>query len=186
MIATEIHELVLRCQRYDEKAQFALYDLYKTKLHAICRRYSRSQEDAEDIFQEAFVQIFKNLHTIQNTATLQAWMRQICVRTAINYYHKYLKNYEFVGEEPLAFESNSDHQLIFSELSKQELMQLINQLPDGYRVIFNMYAIDGFSHAEIAEQLGVTESTSKSQYSRSKDWLRKRLEKRNFYVIDNQ
>jgi RNA polymerase sigma-70 factor (ECF subfamily) len=175
MSQTNIHELVARCQQNDEQAQFALYNMDKAKYKGLCRRYARSDEDAEDIFQEAFVQIFRSLPSLQNVNTLGAWMRQIFVRTAINYYNKHLKNYEYVGDAPLMFESNSDHNLILSELSKEELLKVINKLPDGYRVIFNMYAIDGFAHAEIAQQLGISESTSKSQYSRAKDWLRKRL-----------
>ncbi len=175
MSQTNIHELVALCQKNDEKAQFALYNMHKAKFKAVCRRYARSDEDAEDIFQEAFVQVFRSLPSLLNVNTLNAWMRQIMVRTAINYYNKHLKNYEYVGDELLIFESNKDHQLILSELSKEELLKMINRLPDGYRVIFNMYAIDGFTHAEIAQQLGISESTSKSQYSRAKEWLRKRL-----------
>lgn len=175
MSQTNIHELIARCIKNDEQAQFALYNMHKAKLKGLCRRYARSDEDAEDIFQEAFVQVFRSLPTLQNPNTLSAWMRQIFVRTAINYYNKHLKNYEYVSEEPLRYESNSEHHLILSELSREELVKVINKLPDGYRVIFNMYAIDGFAHAEIAAQLGITESTSKSQYSRAKEWLRKKL-----------
>lgn len=175
MSQLNIHELVSRCQQNDERAQFTLYNMNKAKLKGLCRRYARSDEDAEDIFQEAFVQVFRSLPSLQNPETLGAWMRQIFVRTAINYYNKHLKNYEYVSDAPLMFESTSDHHLILSELSKEELVKVINKLPDGYRVIFNMYAIDGFAHAEIAAQLGISESTSKSQYSRAKDWLRKKL-----------
>jgi RNA polymerase sigma factor (sigma-70 family) len=167
MIQANIHELVVLCQQHDERAQFALYDQYKGKMKGLCRRYARSDEDAEDIMQEG--------PNIQDVRTIHGFMRQIFVRTAINYYNKYLKNYEFVGETPLLFQANEDHKLILSELSKTELLELINSLPDGYRVVFNMYAIDGYAHAEIAEQLGITESTSKSQYSRAKDWLRKKI-----------
>ncbi len=177
MSQSNIHELVARCQQNDERAQFALYNMNKAKLKGLCRRYARSDEDAEDIFQEAFVQVFRSLPSLQNVNTLNAWMRQIFVRTAINYYKKHLKNYEYVGEAPLMFEATSDHVLILSELSREELLQVIKKLPDGYRVVFNMYALDGFSHAEIAEHLGITESTSKSQYSRAKEWLRNKLSK---------
>lgn len=175
MSQTNIHELIARCINNDEQAQFTLYNLHKAKHKGLCRRYARSDEDAEDIFQEAFVQVFRSLPSLQNPNTLNAWMRQIFVRTAINYYNKHLKNYDYTNEEPLKYESNSEHQLILSELSREELVNVINKLPDGYRVIFNMYAIDGFAHAEIAAHLGITESTSKSQYSRAKEWLRKRL-----------
>ncbi len=169
------HELIARCQEKDERAQFALYEMYKGRMKGLCRRYSRSDEDAEDILQEGFVQVFRSLPTLLNVNTLNAWMRQIFVRTAINYYNKHLKNYDYVGETPLLFETTNDHQLIMSELSKEELLNIIKKLPDGFRTVFNMYAIDGFSHAEIAAYLGVTESTSKSQYSRAKVWLQKRL-----------
>jgi RNA polymerase sigma factor (sigma-70 family) len=175
MLQSNIHELIERCQKQDERAQFALYEMYKGRMKGLCRRYARSDEDAEDILQEGFVQVFRSLPSLLNINTLGAWMRQIFVRTAINYYNKHLKNYDYVGDAPLMFETTNDHQLILSELSKEELLQVIKKLPDGFRVVFNMYAIDGFSHAEIASHLGITESTSKSQYSRAKEWLRKRL-----------
>jgi RNA polymerase sigma factor (sigma-70 family) len=175
MLQSNIHELIERCQQQDERAQFALYEMYKGRMKGLCRRYARSDEDAEDILQEGFVQVFRSLPNLLNINTLGAWMRQIFVRTAINYYNKHLKNYDYVGDAPLMFETTNDHQLILSELSKEELLQVIKKLPDGFRVVFNMYAIDGFSHAEIATHLGITESTSKSQYSRAKEWLRKRL-----------
>jgi RNA polymerase sigma factor (sigma-70 family) len=176
MPQSTIQELIVRCQQHEERAQFALYEMYKGRMKGLCRRYARSDEDAEDILQEGFVQVFRSLPNLLNVNVLNAWMRQIFVRTAINYYNKHLKNYNYVGDAPLDFEITNDHQLILSELSKEELLGVIKKLPDGFRVVFNMYAIDGFSHAEIAAHLGVTESTSKSQYSRAREWLRKKLD----------
>jgi RNA polymerase sigma-70 factor (ECF subfamily) len=167
--------LLEACLRNDSKAQFDLYEKYKARMKGLCRRYARAEEDAEDIFQDAFVRIFQHIHTVQSANTLLYWMKKICVNTAINHYHKHLKEQLHVSEEVLAYQSSNDNELILSKLSTNELLSIINELPDGFRVVFNMYAIDGFQHNEIAEHLGISESTSKSQYSRAREWLRKRL-----------
>jgi RNA polymerase sigma factor (sigma-70 family) len=168
-------ELLRLCRQNDQRAQFALYEKYASYMKGVARRYAKSDEDAEDIFQDAFVRIFQNLHTVQSLDTFIFWMKKIVVNTAINHYHKYLKLQLNVTDDALIFHGNEDNKLIMSDLSNQELLQIVNQMPDGFRVVFNMYAIDGYQHNEIGAHLGISENTSKSQYSRARDWLRKRL-----------
>ena len=175
MIFPSDQELLERCLKNESKAQFFLYEKHSARMKGLCRRYTHSDEDAEDVFQDAFVRIFQNIHTVQSGDTLIYWMKKICVNTAINHYHKNLKQQNNVSDEVLAYEGNNDNNLIMSGLSIEELLKIVKQLPDGFRMVFNMYAIDGYQHSEIAAQLGISENTSKSQYSRSKEWLRKRL-----------
>ena len=167
-------ELVKACQNNDRKAQTAFYNLYKGKLMGVCRRYTRTPDEAEDIYQEAFVKIFNNIHALEKAGAVGAWVRKTVIHTAINYYHANLKFQNNTDYDNILL-SNNDYPNVLAGLSNEELLTLINQLPDGYRMVFNLYVIDGYSHAEIAELLGVSENTSKSQLSRAKELLRKQL-----------
>ncbi len=167
-------ELVRACQNNDRKAQTAFYNLYKGKLMGVCRRYTRTPDEAEDIYQEAFVKIFNNIHALEKVGAAGAWVRKTVIHTAINYYHANLKFQHNTDYDNILL-SNDDYPNVLAGLSNEELLTLINQLPDGYRMVFNLYVIDGYSHAEIGELLGVSENTSKSQLSRAKELLRKQL-----------
>ena len=167
-------ELVKACQNNDRKAQTAFYNLYKGKLMGVCRRYTRTPDEAEDIYQEAFVKIFNNIHSLEKVGSVGAWVRKTVIHTAINYYHANLKFQNNTDYDNILL-SNDDYPNVLAGLSNEELLTLINQLPDGYRMVFNLYVIDGYSHAEIGELLRVSESTSKSQLSRAKELLRKQL-----------
>jgi RNA polymerase sigma factor (sigma-70 family) len=167
-------ELVKACQKNDRKAQTAFYNMYKSKLMGVCRRYTRTPDEAEDIYQEAFVKIFNNIHTLENPKAVAAWVRKTVIHTAINYYHANLKFQQNTDYDNIVL-SNDDYPNLLANLSSEDLLKLINQLPDGYRMVFNLYIIDGYNHAEIGELLGVSENTSKSQLSRAKELLRKQL-----------
>ena len=169
-------ELIKGCKANKSKYQKALYDTYVGKVMGVCRRYTNSYEDAEDVLQEAFVKIFKYIGNVKEEKALPSWIKRTTVNTAITIYQRNKKhqdqiNYEHVGE------LNVETEHIISQLSNQELVALINQLPDGYRVVFNLYVIEGFNHREIAEMLEVSEGTSKSQLSRAKALLKNFLKK---------
>ncbi|MCU0467628.1 MAG: RNA polymerase sigma factor [Arcicella sp.] len=169
-------ELVLACQRNDPKAQTIFYDLYKGRLLGVCRRYARTGAEAEDIFQEAFIKIFKNLHTLEKIESVNYWVKSSVIRTAIDHYRHTVHEREQVGyDSVLEFSDNEEN--IFSSLSREQVLEIINQLPDGYRMVINLYLIDGYTHANIAEMLNITEGTSKSQLSRGRDLLKKELMK---------
>jgi RNA polymerase sigma factor (sigma-70 family) len=168
-------ELLERCCDNDSKGQFLLYEKYASRMKGVCRRYAKNEADVEDIFQDAFVRVFQNIETVKNVDTMVFWMKKIFINTAINHYHKNLKQQLNVSDDLLAYHSTNDNDFIMSALSAEDLLKIVKELPDGFRVVFNMYAIDGYAHSEIAAHLGITESTSKSQYSRAKEWLRKRL-----------
>ncbi len=169
-------ELILACQRNDRKAQTAFYNMYKGKMMGICRRYARTKVEAEDIFQEAFIKIFNNVATLEKPEAVGAWVRKTVIHTAINYYYANVKFQNQIDYETVT-ESNQSYENILASLSTEELLKLIHQLPDGYRMVFNLYVIDGYNHLEIGEILGISENTSKSQLSRAKELLRKQLKK---------
>lgn len=138
---------------------------------AMCMRYAHTSFEAEDIFQEAFVKIFKNIGTFKNTGSLEGWMKHIVVNTAINHYHsnkKYNNNSDIADH----YDITSQEQDVLADITVDELMTLISRLSEGYRLVFNMYVVEGYSHAEIAKILQINEGTSKSQLSKAKNILR--------------
>ncbi len=171
------HTLVIECIKGNPKAQKALFDRFAPKMYSVCLRYMKKAEPAEDVLQDALVKVFSKLSDFKNEGVLEGWVRRIVVNTCLD---QIRKNTKFLGdiqaeEVEYKLEQNS---FIAEKLMADDLMRLVQQMPDGYRVVFNMFAIEGYSHQEIAEQLGVTESTSKSQYLRARAYLRDRIEKR--------
>jgi RNA polymerase sigma factor (sigma-70 family) len=167
-------ELVLGCQRNDPRAQAAFYNLYKGRLLGICRRYARTVMEAEDIFQEAFIKVFNKIQDLQKPESAEYWVKSLVIRTAIDHYRQNTNERQFVDYHVLEDTSNADISAI-SALSREEIVAVINELSDGYRMVVNMYLIDGYEHNEIAKILGISEGTSKSQLSRAKVHLRKKL-----------
>lgn len=176
----EHYDLFEQCKKGDQKAQRILYDLFKAKLMGLCRRYARSKEEAEDVLQETFIKIYFKLHQLESTDKLESWMKSIAVRTAINHYHK-KKNreemFQAVDEELLL---NIGLETTVDTLSDEYLLKIVNSLPDGCRMVFNLFIIEGYSHAEIAAMLEISESTSRSQLYHAKFLLKRIL--RNYQI----
>lgn len=170
--------LVKKCQKNDRKAQQELYSLFKGRMMGICLRYARRQEDAEDIFQEAFIKVFKNISNLRESEKLEGWVRRIIINTAINHYHKSFSSQimKDVDEEEEG-SSNQDYEGIIDKLNNFQLLAFINELPDGYRLVFNLYVVDGYTHPEIAEMLHISVGTSKSQLFAAKKILKSKLSK---------
>ncbi len=167
-------ELIQGCQRNDSKAQTAFYQKYKSRLMGICRRYAKNTAEAEDILQESFIKIFRNVAEIRNPEAINGWLKKIVTNTALNYYRSKL-SYQQITEYEEVSQSNDDYLQLLSHLSNDEIVRLINQLPDGYRMVFNLYIIDGYDHAEIAQMLGISENTSRSQLYKARETLKKKL-----------
>ncbi len=163
-------QLIENCIRGERKSQKALYDLYSSKMYSICLRYSKNQMDAEDILQEGFVKLFNNLHRFRGEGSFDGWVRRIFVNTAIEHIRRKSLNTS-VGEG-LENSIADRHQSALDNLYEKDIIKSSMTLSEGYRTVFNLYAVEGFSHKEIASQLGITESTSKSQFSRAKALLR--------------
>ncbi|MFN0015579.1 MAG: RNA polymerase sigma factor [Saprospiraceae bacterium] len=167
-------ELIRGCLRGSAQSQRQLYDQFAGKMYAVCLRYARSSSDATDILQEGFVKVFTKLDQFQFQGSFEGWVRRIMINTALRSYQRQRFDYETYGYEHLP-ESPVEPDALAS-LSEAELLRLISRLPDGYRVVFNMVAIEGYSHAEVADMLGIQESTSRSQLTKARRWLCEQLE----------
>ena len=171
----DLDKVVKKAVNGDSPSQKYLYEKYKVLLYTLCLRYARDRSEANDILQEGFITIFKDLRQFQGNGNLGGWMRKVMVNTALQYLRKWKK--EWFNEVSEHYENNySVGEIAHSRLNMQELTCLIQQLPSGYRVVFNMFVIEGYSHKEIAEMLQINESTSKTQLFKAKAALRKKLE----------
>jgi RNA polymerase sigma factor (sigma-70 family) len=172
-----IAPLIEECRRGSSKAQFRLYNQYSKAMFNVAFRIMNNREDAEDILQETFVECFRNLDTYRFESTFGAWLKRILINRCINHLRK--KKSDIVLCENLperAIEEETEP--VFNSVS---IAHGIDQLPDGYRVIFSLYLLEGYDHGEIAQILGISESTSKSQYSRAKEKLKSILSKELVY-----
>jgi RNA polymerase sigma factor (sigma-70 family) len=165
--------VVEACIREERVAQRQLYEQFAGKLYAVSLRYMKSRDEAQDVLQDAFIKIFKNLHSFRFDCPLEAWLKRIVINTA-------LKAIQKRGQMPtIDIVDKSPRNLGLENLKMETLLGLINELPEGCRSVFNLYAIEGFKHQEIAEMLNITEGTSKSQFSRARMLLMEKIEKEN-------
>lgn len=172
----DYHKLVRDTIRCKPQAQRQLYEQFAQQMLGVCFRYTKSIADAEDILQEGFVKVFKHLHQYNFEGELGAWIRKIMVNTALNYLKKN-KRYQY----DLSFDDLVLHPVSTDDpgikLETKELAELIRQLPTGFQTIFNLHAVEGYSHVEIAVMLGITDGTSRSQYARARalliEWIKK-------------
>lgn len=172
-MALNDEEIIRGCLEGKSLAQKALYEKYRGRMMSVCKRYIPDQSLAEDVFSEAFVKVFNSLQVFKG-GSLEGWMRKIFVNHAINYYHRqWKKNLHSDLEEASYAEAGWPDAL--DTMSNQELLETINQLPEGCRIIFNLYVIEGYDHNEISQMLGISEGTSKSQLHRAKALLRVKL-----------
>ena len=166
-------EIVEGCLRNDLKMQQVLYDRFSGRMYVVCLRYASGQLEAEDILQEAFVKVYRKIETYREEATLAHWIKRIVINTALNHQRSKLYMYPMVDVDNM--HDLADQENTLSGYGYQELLEFIQELPSGCRVIFNLFAIEGYGHKEIAEMLGVSEGTSKSQYARAKKLLQQQL-----------
>jgi RNA polymerase sigma factor (sigma-70 family) len=165
-------ELVEGCIREDRKCQRFLWDKYSKKIMALCLRYCQNQEEAEDAMMEAFVKIFDKMGDFRFQSSLETWMRRVAVNISINKIRARKNIWTDISESEYEIGYN-DH--AFEQLNVNQLLKLIEQLPVGYRMVFNLYAVEGFSHKEIAETLNIDEGTSRSQLAKSRKALQAML-----------
>ena len=162
--------LLKGCLKNDPSAQRELYNKYSAKMLAVCYRYAHNREDAEDMLQEGFIKVFLQIHTFENRGAFEGWIRRIIVHTCINILKKNKKFNESVD----LIHATSLHvkeETVSSIVQAKQVVECIRLLPLGYRTVLNLYAVEGFSHREIAQMLEVEESTSRSQYTRAKTML---------------
>ncbi len=171
-------QLIKDCLRGNTKAQKQLYDAFAESMLGVCYRYTKSLADAEDVLQEGFVKVFRSLPAYRFEGELGGWIRTIMVNTGLNWLKK-KKEYQYdmsFLSEPLHPVSDDNPEI---KLRTKELAELIRQLPSGYQTMFNLHAIEGYSHVEIGKMLGISESTSRSQYMRARNLLISWIEKYN-------
>ncbi len=168
-------KLIKACIHHDRKAQRELYERYAPALLGVSMRYTKNSQQAEDVLQDAFIKIFASLKQFEGKSSLKTWMERIVINTALSAYQKDRKH---AFHEDV---STLDHALTDEEVSfevsftEEELLNVIRALPEGYQAVFNLYAIEGYKHREIAELLGIDTNTSKSQYSRARKLIQEKL-----------
>lgn len=169
-------DIIKGCIKGDKASQYALYEMFKRDVMGICMRYSRDRSEAEDMMQEGFIKVYSDLYQYRPIGPLGGWIRRVVVNSCLRFIRKRkrLVFNEFSGMKTELIPTNEN---VVSDLGAQDLMKLVQKLPDGYRLVFNLYVVEGFSHQEIADQLGISVNTSKSQLSRAKANLRKTIEK---------
>ena len=165
---------IIKLLRNDKKAQEAFYQQLAPKMYGVCLRFALDKDDAADILQDGFIRVFVHLKDFRGEGSLEGWVRRTIVNTAINYYNKRIKQGVKTDLDQVK-ETNQTRSLVVENMSTRELLNMVNELPDGYRTVFNLNIIEGYTHKEIGEMLGISENTSKSQLSRARASLQKRL-----------
>jgi RNA polymerase sigma factor (sigma-70 family) len=171
-------DLIDGCLQGDRKLQKELYERFAPKMYGVCLRYAGAAEEAEDILQEGFVKVFNKIGSFRREGSFEGWIRRIIVNTAIEHFRR--KTYMAPVTEREEETMESDYLSVLDSLAEKDIIGLVQQLSPGYRSVFNMYVIEGYTHRQISELLGISEGTSKSQLSRAKailqDLVRTHLE----------
>ena len=166
----------------NREAQKQLFDQYSPKMLGVCRQYVKDLHHAEDLLLQGFLKVFTNLATYKNKGSFEGWIRRIMVNTCISYLRK--KNLIDLSDDDFIFNNAAADNLESTTL--EDIQKLIDALPDGYRMVFNLFAIEGFKHSEIAKKLGVSESTSKSQLFKARKLLQQNYYKMNTRIHENK
>lgn len=173
----EEEDLITACIRKERWAQKILYEEHYPKMMGVCLRYAGSQDEALDILHEGFIKVFKNLHRYEPGTSLNSWIRRIMVNTAIDYYRKMVRRR--TEDIETAYDVSAGDADALSQITEQEILQVIQELSPAYRAVFNLYIIEGYSHKEIADLLKITESTSRSNLVKARLKLQEALLRKN-------
>ncbi len=168
-----LEELIIQCKKQDAKAQGELYERYNRILFAICLRYSPNYAEAEDNLQDAFLTIFKKVGQYKGKGSFEGWIKRVTVNTVLQKYRKQ-RHFEIVDEGEI--EDEEDLEIESEQIPLDFLLKIVQELPDRYRLVFSMYVLDGYQHKEIAEMLGITDGTSKSNLARARSILKNKIE----------
>ncbi|MES2617914.1 MAG: RNA polymerase sigma factor [Bacteroidota bacterium] len=175
--AEKLSGIVRQCIDNDPKAQKQLFDILSPKMYAICLRYARHSDEAKDILQEGFIKMFKYLDRFEGKGSFEGWVKRIFINTSIEFYRKAQKE---AGNNSLDQAENQPFDAqILSNLKVDDLMRIVQELPTGYRTVFNLFVIEGYGHEEIAQMLSISENTSKSQLFKARQHLQTIILKRN-------
>jgi RNA polymerase sigma factor (sigma-70 family) len=179
----ELQELIQECIKGNRQSQNLLYSCFASKMFGVCLRYCRNREEAEEILQEGFMKVFENIHQFKFQGSFEGWVRKIMVNCALQKYRSkpQLRIVSEIENSNLEYKGSED---ILSRLGTKELLKMVQQLPPGYRMVFNLYVFEGMKHREIAKLLGISEGTSKSNLSDARQILQKAIS--NSLLIDHE
>jgi RNA polymerase sigma factor (sigma-70 family) len=171
--------MIQGCIRQNPAAQKALFDTYAGKMMGVSLRYARNEADAEDILQDTFIKVFRKISQYQHNGSFEGWIRKIVVNTALKKYsvNRYTKERSNVDTSEYEHLQTEDPE-VYTDLSEKEILEMIHALPDGYRMVFNLYVIEGYRHEEIAEMMGIQSGTSRSQLAKARWMLQKQIMER--------
>ena len=175
-LAKDLIKLIAECSKRDRQAQSLLYELLAPKMFVVCLRYSKTREEAEETLQEGFMKVFKSIDQFKFAGSFEGWVRKIMVNCALQKLRSKAKLHAIVNIEtsPVEFAGNEE---ILSQIGTKELLQMVQQLPASYRLVFNLYVFEGMKHREIANLLGISEGTSKSNLSDARSILQREIAK---------
>jgi len=169
-------ELIKGCVAKERGCQNELFNIYSKKMMTICLRYTKTRADAEDVLTTGFMRVFEKIELYKETGSIEGWIRKVIVNIAIEKFHREAKKiYNDKDLDAVSYNMKNDTD-IFDELNTKDLMILIQKLPPMYQMVFNLHVIEGYKHNEIAEKLGISEGTSKSNLSDARKWLQKHIE----------
>ena len=178
-------ELIQGCLHGDAKSQKQLYDRFAPRMYAVCLRYARRASDAADILQDGFIKVYGNLANYRGDGSFEGWIRRIMVNTALRMYQRHRFKFEDTGVEIGRHDSAMEPDAL-AQISEGEMMQLVGNLPEGYRIVFNLVAIEGYSHAETADLLGIEESTSRSQLTKARRQLVRQVDQKTSFGLQKK
>ncbi|WP_299127077.1 RNA polymerase sigma factor [uncultured Winogradskyella sp.] len=168
-----LDQLIKNCIKQDAKAQSQLYKQYASKLFSLCLKYSKNYAEAEDNLHDAFITVFSKINQYNNKGSFEGWLKRIAINTALQRYRNNVGVYDIVNEENI---KDVSVDLEDDELSIDFLLKIIQELPDRYRLVFNLYVLDGYSHVEISELINISTGTSKSNLARARMILKDKIE----------
>ena len=180
---TQLDDIIKGCVEGKPEAQETLYKKYSGKLFGISLRYTKDHSAAEDVLQEGFMKIFTSISSYKGTGSFEGWMRRVVINTALERFRKYFQMYPI--SEIKESDSSFNYDNVLTDISVKDLMGLIQELPPAYRMVFNLYAIDGYSHKEIGDILNISIGTSKSNLSRARKLLQLKVNK-HFILPDEE
>lgn len=169
-------QILEACKKGNTAAQRQFYERFRDKMFVLCLRYANSREDAEDLLQEGFITVFRDLHQYKGNGNLEGWVRKVILNVVLQHLRKQKQLFQTIELKNLDIEDEVD-ELHFDEQTTKNLIRLMQQLPAGFRMVLNLYVLEGYSHQQIAKELGISIGTSKSQLNRAKKLMKVMIEK---------
>jgi RNA polymerase sigma-70 factor (ECF subfamily) len=183
----QLNEVINQCIRKEKEGQELFFKHFYGKMMAVCSRYSRDRDEAQDILQDAFMKVFDNLQKYKVTGSIEGWVRRIFVNTAIDHYRKQKNKYNLeedgkVADENSYYNELEENESVYSKIKPNDILEAMEQLSPAYKMVFNLYAIENYTHQEVAEILDINIGTSKSNYAKAKAKVKHLLEQK-FHLV---